>query len=130
MSGHGYEGGRLNLPFVGIPTFAKAPYQPDWDAIEADVAILGAPFDGGTQYRPGARFGPRAVREASTLFSFGHAGAYDHEDDAVYLDGSLGWHIDRLAGVLLQFIELNAGVAVWDFGHINEDVESSSTQNN
>ncbi|KPN64869.1 agmatinase [Aliiroseovarius crassostreae] len=32
-----------------------------------------------------ARFGPRSVREASTLFSFGHAGAYDHEDDATYL---------------------------------------------
>lgn len=85
MSGHGYEGGRLNLPFVGIASFAKAPIVTDWEAIEADAAILGAPFDCGTQYRPGARFGPRAVREASTLFSFGHAGAYDHEDDAVYL---------------------------------------------
>ena len=85
MSNHGYETGRLNLPFVGIATFGKRPYVEDWSKIEADVAILGAPFDGGTQYRPGARFGPRAVREASTLFSFGHAGAYDHEDDATYL---------------------------------------------
>jgi agmatinase len=39
----------------------------------------------GTQWRPGARFGPRGIREASTLFSFGHAGAYDHEDDVLYL---------------------------------------------
>lgn len=85
---HGYETGRLNLPFTGICTFGKAPYQPDWDAIDADVAILGAPFDMGTQWRAGARFGPRAVREASTLFSFGHAGAYDHEDDTTYLDGA------------------------------------------
>ena len=45
MAGHGYESGRLNLPFVGIATFGKNPYQPDWDAIDADVAILGAPFD-------------------------------------------------------------------------------------
>lgn len=82
---HGYESGRLNLPFVGISTFAKKPYVEDWDAIDADVAILGAPFDFGTQWRSGARFGPRGVREASTLFSFGHAGAYDHEDDATYL---------------------------------------------
>jgi agmatinase len=59
----------------------------DWDALDADVAVLGAPFDAGTQWRAGARFGPRGVREASTLFSFGHAGAYDHEDDAVYLEG-------------------------------------------
>ncbi|NOX41873.1 MAG: agmatinase [Alphaproteobacteria bacterium] len=85
MSSHGYEQGRLNLPFVGIATFAKKPYVADWDQIKADVAILGAPFDAGTQYRAGARFGPRSVREASTLFSFGHAGAYDHEDDATYL---------------------------------------------
>ena len=85
MSKHGYEAGRLNLPFTGICTFGKKPYVENWQKIEADVAVLGAPFDFGTQWRPGARFGPRAVREASTLFAFGHAGAYDHEDDAVYL---------------------------------------------
>jgi agmatinase len=82
---HGYETGRLDLPFVGIATFGKYPLCLDWDAIDADVAVLGAPFDFGTQWRPGARFGPRAIREASTLFAFGHAGAYDHEDDVVYL---------------------------------------------
>lgn len=86
---HGYASGRLNLPFVGISTFGKRPYVADWDRIEADVAVLGAPFDFGTQFRAGARFGPRAVREASTLFSFGHAGAYDHEDDATYLPASV-----------------------------------------
>lgn len=88
-SSHGYETGRLNLPFVGISTFGKRPYVADWSRIEADVAVLGAPFDFGTQFRAGARFGPRAVREASTLFSFGHAGAYDHEDDCTYLGGDL-----------------------------------------
>ena len=86
MSTHGYDSGRLNLPFVGICTFGKYPYVEDWDAIDADVAVLGAPFDFGCQWRSGARMGPRGVREASTLFSFGHAGAYDHEDDIVYLD--------------------------------------------
>ena len=82
---HGYETGRLNLPFVGHCTFAKRPPCLDWDAINADVAVLGIPLDMGTQYRAGARFGPRAIREASTLFSFGHSGSYDHEDDVVYL---------------------------------------------
>ena len=86
MSGHGYESGRLNLPFVGLCSFGKFPYQPDWDKIDADFAILGAPLDFGTQFRAGARFGPRGIREASTLFSFGHAGAYDHEDDVTYLE--------------------------------------------
>lgn len=85
MSNHGYNSGRLNLPFVGIATFGKKPYVEDWSNIDADVAIIGAPFDAGTQFRSGARFGPRGVREASTLFSFGHAGAYDHEDDTTYL---------------------------------------------
>jgi agmatinase len=84
---HGYETGRLNLPFVGHCTFGKQLPCLDWNAINADVAIVGIPYDMGTQYRAGARFGPRAIREASTLFSFGHNGAYDHEDDIVYLPG-------------------------------------------
>lgn len=86
MAAHGYEAGRLDLPFVGICTFGKYPYVENWEAIEADVAVLGAPYDFGCQWRSGARLGPRAIREASTLFAFGHAGAYDFEDDVVYLD--------------------------------------------
>ncbi len=85
MSNNSYDEGRLNLPFVGHCTFGKQPPCLDWDNINGDVAVLGAPFDSGTQYRPGARFGPRSIREASTLFSFGHGGAYDHEDDTTYL---------------------------------------------
>ena len=85
MTKNKYDSGRLNLPFVGICTFGKYPYVSDWDSIDTDIAILGAPFDCGSQYRSGSRFGPRGIREASTLFSFGHAGAYDHEDDIVYL---------------------------------------------
>ncbi len=86
-SDNAYEKGRLNLPFVGFCTFAKSRTCEDWDNIQADVAFMGAPFDCGTQWRSGARMGPRAVREASTLFSFGHSGAYDHEDDVMYLEG-------------------------------------------
>lgn len=85
MTGNAYESGRLDLPFVGLCTFGKQPVCLDWDAIDAHVAVLGAPFDMGTQYRAGARFGPRSIREASTLFSFGHGGAYDFEDDITYL---------------------------------------------
>ncbi|MDF3887079.1 agmatinase [Cupriavidus basilensis] len=88
MSENQYEKGRLDLPFVGICTFGKSPLCLDWDAIDADVAVIGAPFDCGTQWRAGARFGPRSIREASTLFSFGHSGAYDFEDDVVYMPAS------------------------------------------
>ena len=80
-----YDQGRLNLPFVGICTFGKYPYVSALDSINADGAVMGAPFDFGRQFRTGSRMGPRGIREASTLFSFGHAGAYDFEDDITYL---------------------------------------------
>ena len=85
MSNNEYDQGRLNLPFVGICTFGKYPYVENWENINADVAVMGAPFDCGSQFRTGSRMGPRGIREASTLFSFGHSGAYDHEDDITYL---------------------------------------------
>jgi agmatinase len=51
--------------FAGVRTFARLPML---DQVgRADVAILGAPFDGGTTFRAGARFGPAAIREASLL---------------------------------------------------------------
>ena len=94
MTKNKYDSGRLNLPFVGICTFGKYPYVSDWDSIDADIAVLGAPFDFGSQFRSGARMGPRGIREASTLFSFGHAGAYDYEDDIVYLPSDTSSIID------------------------------------
>lgn len=51
--------------FAGVPTFLRLP-EHDVPA-DVDVMICGAPFDGGTTFRPGARFGPRAVRAASAL---------------------------------------------------------------
>ena len=54
-----------HLPYSGIPTFARAPLaQPDGNW-QADVAALGIPFDIALGFRPGARFAPRALREAS-----------------------------------------------------------------
>ena len=51
--------------FAGPATFARLPRL---DQVErADVAVVGVPFDAGVSYRPGARFGPSAVREASRL---------------------------------------------------------------
>jgi agmatinase len=61
---------RGELPhFAGINTFLKAPYVEDIRKCgEFDVAILGAPFDGGTTYRPGTRFGPQGIRKISALY--------------------------------------------------------------
>src|ERR1700735_5246265 len=51
--------------FPGLPTFARLPTS---DQVERwDVGVVGVPFDGGTSYRPGARFGPAAVRQGSRL---------------------------------------------------------------
>jgi len=49
--------------FAGAPTFARLPRIDE--VTRFDVALLGAPFDGGVSFRPGARFGPSAVRQAS-----------------------------------------------------------------
>jgi arginase family enzyme len=56
----------LVLPrFSGIATFMRLPHIPR--AHELDVALIGIPYDGGTTYRPGPRFGPRHVREQSAI---------------------------------------------------------------
>jgi agmatinase len=56
----------LKVPrFAGLGTFARLPRIDD--VTRCDVAILGVPFDAGTTYRPGARFGPTGIREGSRL---------------------------------------------------------------
>src|SRR3979411_2643678 len=61
---------RGELPhFAGINTFLKAPYvEAVRRAGEYDVAVLGAPFDGGTTYRSGTKFGPQGIRKISALY--------------------------------------------------------------
>jgi agmatinase len=55
--------------FAGINTFLRAPYCENIrDVSKYDVAIIGAPFDMGTTYRAGCRFGPQAVRRISALY--------------------------------------------------------------
>jgi agmatinase len=55
--------GRKVPRFAGSGSFARLP---EIDRVpDYDVAVLGVPFDSGTSYRPGARFGPMAVRQAS-----------------------------------------------------------------
>ena len=51
--------------FAGVPTFMRLPHIPD--ASRLDVALIGVPYDGGTTYRPGPRFGPRHIREQSAI---------------------------------------------------------------
>jgi agmatinase len=65
-----------SLPFTGIATFAGYPFwQPDQ---KTDGVVLGIPYDEGTTYRPGTRFGPRAIRDASMFYS------YDSHEERYY----------------------------------------------
>lgn len=51
--------------YAGLSTFARLPRLED--VTRYDLAVLGVPFDAGTSYRPGARFGPAHVRQSSRL---------------------------------------------------------------
>ncbi len=69
--GFGYE---------GITSFCRVPMCFDMTKLDCDVAIVGICLDSGTSNRPGARYGPRAIREASMPYSMGYtqqAGFYD-----------------------------------------------------
>lgn len=56
--------------YAGIPTFLRSPFLEDVRKVgEYDVAFIGVPFDIGTTYRAGARFGPEAIRRISKLYT-------------------------------------------------------------
>lgn len=83
----------------GFASFFRAPVVEDMNAWRADIGFVGVPFDGGTNDRPGARFGPAAIRDASTRY----------EPDEAWS----GW-IDAETGVRIL-----AGVSMADVGDID-----------
>jgi agmatinase len=74
--------------FAGINTFRKAPYLEDVHQVgKHEVAVLGAPFDMGTTYRAGCRFGPQAIRRISALYdSYSVDMAVDLEEELDLVD--------------------------------------------
>lgn len=82
---------KVNLPITGICSFAKYPIHTDLDTLEADMAVLGVPYDMGAPYLSGAKLGPRRIREISTHYGRGDAGFYDPERDEVFL--AVPWRI-------------------------------------
>jgi len=61
----GLKGLSFENPFAGAPSFLRRRYTKDLTGV--DLAVTGIPFDQAVTNRPGARFGPRAIREASAL---------------------------------------------------------------
>jgi agmatinase len=80
---------RINRPFVGIPSFLRAPICFDPDTFDGAIAVMGVPFDEGSPYLAGSRMGPRALREHSLRFVSGAGGFYNPETRRKYLDVEL-----------------------------------------
>ncbi len=85
--------------FGGSTSFLRRRYTKD--LTDVDIAITGVPFDQAVTNRPGARFGPRAIREASTLQTF---------------DPPYGWDIDPMQ--VLNIVDY--GDLAFDYGKIQE----------
>ena len=79
------SGIKLNRPFVGIPSFLRARIETDLDALDADIAVYGVPFDEGSPFLADSRMGPRSIREHSLRFAASDAGFYDPQTGRTYL---------------------------------------------
>ncbi len=92
--------------FAARATFAGVPARPIHDLGDAAVVILGAPFDWGTSYRAGARFGPKAIRDADYL---GFDGYRPHLPTGLDSLGTLGvvdaGDVDLVPGDVEQSLE-------------------------
>ena len=103
--------------YTGLPTFMRAPYQED--AAGLDIALIGVPFDGGVTNRPGARHGPREIRnqsslmrrinQASGLEPYAHCRIADVGDAWVEKPFALEGALDEIAA---RFTEIHAAGAV------------------
>lgn len=112
-----------NVTPTGVATFFKAPLVENFDALAGKIAVLGVPYDLGVGYRPGARFGPRAVREASTrLGPLDGKGFFDIDTatsrlvgaeivdagDVDVLRGQLGASLDAVEAATRRLVEVGA----------------------
>jgi agmatinase len=77
---------RVDRPFVGIPSFLRAPICTNLDRLDAAIAVMGVPFDEGSPFLAGSRMGPRALREQSLRFVSGNGGFYNPDTRRQYLD--------------------------------------------
>jgi agmatinase len=82
--------GRVDMPFVGVPSFLRAPVLSPEDPVDADLVILGAPTDEGSPFMPGSRFGPRSIREHSLRFITGEPGYFDPSAGRHFLQREMG----------------------------------------
>ncbi len=114
---------KINQPITGICSFAKYPICMDLDSLDADMAVLGVPYDLGVGFLSGSRLGPRRIREASTQYARGDVGFYDFETDeqllaaplkivdcgdADILQGDLNYSFEQIEYAVRKIIEKGA----------------------
>jgi len=90
-SGNGIEGVGTSQDFGGIRTFLRAPYVSDIKDLNADIAVIGVPFDEGTTGKPGTRYGPRDIREASLVYSWARKKGYFYIDTKRKVLEGISW---------------------------------------
>jgi agmatinase len=75
--------------FGGIRTFLRAPYIDNIEKVNADIVVMGVPFDEGTTARPGARYGPRDIREGSLIYAW--TNGFFYIDDEKWVLRGIRW---------------------------------------
>lgn len=83
----------VELPYAGFRTFLKADHCDVDELADYDVGVLGVPYDGAVSNRPGARYGPQAIRQASSWWA--------------YLSGYKGGLTNMRTGKQVDFSELS-----------------------
>ncbi|WP_411754361.1 agmatinase [Serratia sp. (in: enterobacteria)] len=78
-----------NLPITGIASFAKYPICTDLNELDADMCVMGIPYDMSTPYLTGSKFGPRRIREVSCHYARGDAGFWDPERMEQFLEAPI-----------------------------------------
>ena len=91
-----------DITFLGVP---RCTLEDPSTYADADVVVIGAPFDGGTSHRPGTRFGPQAIRSTDYL---GHDGSRP----------SLALRVDALRDLVV----VDAGDVEMPPGHIERSL--------
>jgi agmatinase len=93
------KGLSFDLTFAGATSFMRRTYTKDLTGV--DLAVTGIPFDSAVTNRPGTRFGPRAIREASTLQAF---------------DPPYGWDVSPME----EFAIADYGDLAYDYARVSE----------
>jgi agmatinase len=105
-------GARVEVPYAGATSFLRTRYSRDLAGV--DVAVLGVPYDLGTTNRPGARFGPRGVRQASAQMAWGpqHPWDFDARDRLSIVDyGDVAFDVGYVDDMMRE-VEAAAGAII------------------